>query len=610
MKTKLCVPGIAALLVLAGCSDDDSTPVAAPPAVSGTAAVGAPVVGGTVSATCAGGSVTAIAVTSATGGYTLDLPPGAAPCALRVTGGSLGAGQLHSFTATGSGTVNITPLTDLILALSVDTAAGAALATWFASPSAWATVSGGLDSARTALATALVAAGHTVPASFNPLSVPFSATAGDGYDDLLESIAAAIDADAGFDDYADLLAAFVAGNDLPVASGGGDTDPEAAAGLGLVAIYAGTWNVEGAGHVRGTVTISEDGATIDFDDGKSFTIDGANVYNRIPQFPATPRVQVEIFEAGQPQQTLRIYVDPDDLSRPVSFELDATVVTVVEGSSGGGVEPIAKAGALALSGSSTLAEAAAAVVGTYDVAIYRAENAADIGPGTFEVSTNGTNLTFTLKRADGTVISSISPALSDTGCGDGFCVQQNDAATVPAGGRRIGLYNYYESNQVAYLGAQFLPDGYISGYASAWGTTNQILFRNNILHYGAGVPAVFNTLAGTFQGAAEALTCAPNTVTIGVTAGGSVSVQGKSSVGCATKDLTVDWDGQDDYLVPTDAGAQLVLNSQDIGGSAPGGGLFVDLPDGTTATLIDRLHVNFAGSDGGITVNDPPRVEM
>lgn len=100
--------------------------------------------------------------------------------------------------------------------------------------------------------------------------------------------------------------------------GGGAADPEAAAGLGLVALYAGSWNVSGEGHSRGTVVISADGSMFDFDADKQFELQGENVYNRIPNFIDTePRVQIEI--PGSPQQRLRIFVDPADTSKPLSF---------------------------------------------------------------------------------------------------------------------------------------------------------------------------------------------------------------------------------------------------------------------------------------------------
>ena len=102
----------------------------------------------------------------------------------------------------------------------------------------------------------------------------------------------------------------------------GEIDPESAAGIELVALYAGTYDVtaEVGSHKRGTVTISADGLTFDFDDNLSFTLSGENVYNRIPNFPDEPRVQIEI--PGDPQQRLRIFVDPSDTSIATRFHYD------------------------------------------------------------------------------------------------------------------------------------------------------------------------------------------------------------------------------------------------------------------------------------------------
>jgi hypothetical protein len=116
------------------------------------------------------------------------------------------------------------------------------------------------------------------------------------------------------------------GGDSGQGGTGGATDPEAASGLGLVALYAGTWQVTGDGHSRGTVIISADGSQFDFDADKQFQLDGDDVYNRIPQFIDTePRVQIEI--PGTPQQRLRIFVDPADTGTPLRFAYYPNAVT-------------------------------------------------------------------------------------------------------------------------------------------------------------------------------------------------------------------------------------------------------------------------------------------
>ncbi|MDP2227368.1 MAG: hypothetical protein Q8J78_07810 [Moraxellaceae bacterium] len=341
-------------LLVSACDDESGWP--APTSISGTAAIGAPIVGGTVTLKCRGG-VTYTVTTGANGNYTQNIPPADLPCAMRLSGGTANGSPntqtLHSVSTSG-GTTNITPLTDLITALSVNTAAGQTLAAWFANPGNLTQVTSGLAAAQTTLLNSLQAAGFTPPTPFNPLTAPFSPTAGNAYDDLLEGLAAAIAADASVADYSALLSNFLAGGGLPPSTtaeeeeeeeGGGDTDPESAAGLQLVALYAGTYNVTGT--TRGTVTISGNGSSIDFDTGKTFSINGNDVYNRIPNFPSEPRVQIELFPQGEAQQRIRIFVDPSNTSVPLSFvyypsaltDANAITATVSAGAGAGEEEP-------------------------------------------------------------------------------------------------------------------------------------------------------------------------------------------------------------------------------------------------------------------------------
>lgn len=329
-----------ALGLLSGCESGNKSSSAPVTSIAGTAAVGAPLSGAGIIVRC-GSSITRNATANASGGYSVSVPTSSLPCALRAT--PAGGGQaLHSIT-TGTGatlTANITPLTDLIAALAVNTVAAQTLAIWFASPSSLTAVSSGQGAAQTALQNALTAAGYTLPSPFAPIETGFTPAAGDAYDDLLEAIAAAIAGDPAVADYATLLDNFVGsnGSTLPDAVDG-STDPETAAGLELLAIYAGTWNV--TGNIRGTVIISEDGSSIDFDSGKSYTISAGNVYNRIPNFPSDPRVQIELFPVDEAQQRIRIFVDPANKTQPLSFVYypsvlsDDGAITATVGDGGG-----------------------------------------------------------------------------------------------------------------------------------------------------------------------------------------------------------------------------------------------------------------------------------
>ncbi|MEO6280823.1 hypothetical protein [Roseateles sp.] len=212
---------------LAGCGGGGSaavtpplTPPAAPapaasapaPAIAmvtltGVAARGAPIVGGSVTAACISGPATVALPTSATGTWTVDVPANTLPCALQVSGGTAGGVAnpltLHSL-AVAAGRVNITPLTDLTIAR----AAGKSPATWFAGLAA-APTGTRLDTAAalTQLLATLVAGSYTLPAgTFDPFTVAFEAKAGDTTDALLDSLMAGLLAS--HKTYIDLIADF------------------------------------------------------------------------------------------------------------------------------------------------------------------------------------------------------------------------------------------------------------------------------------------------------------------------------------------------------------------------------------------------------------------
>ena len=103
--------GLGLSLLLAACGSTDDT-------LSGTAATGAPIVGGAVDVKCKSGPALS-ATTSETGGWSVTLASQTLPCKVRVKGGQVNgapnATDYHSVAAAG-GTVNITPLTDLAVA--------------------------------------------------------------------------------------------------------------------------------------------------------------------------------------------------------------------------------------------------------------------------------------------------------------------------------------------------------------------------------------------------------------------------------------------------------------------------------------------------------------
>ncbi len=203
LRGALVLAAAAALAACGGGSDGDATspPPAAATSLSGTAAVGAPIAGGMVQLRCSGGSAVLEAVTGANGAWRIDTTGQALPCAVRVTGGSLAAGQaLHSVALTFD-TTNITPLTDLIVA----NATGKLPATW------WGTAGpgdlGSLAAAQVdkALASVRSALGLATLQTFDPRTVAFNAVAKDKVDDVLEALQQAL-ANLGMD-YAALVSA-------------------------------------------------------------------------------------------------------------------------------------------------------------------------------------------------------------------------------------------------------------------------------------------------------------------------------------------------------------------------------------------------------------------
>jgi hypothetical protein len=189
------------LATLAACSGDDApaVPAAAAPVVpatvtlTGTAAVGAPLAGAHVSAQCSSGGAVPPATTDTSGRWTLTLGSAAAlPCAIQVSGGSAHGvaytQALHSYAA-AAGVVNVTPLTDLSVALAA-----------LLRPEAWyaglgtghaPALGGTLDAARVQLLQALTAAGYVLPTAtgFDPMTTVFTATGTDPYDTLLDAFA-------------------------------------------------------------------------------------------------------------------------------------------------------------------------------------------------------------------------------------------------------------------------------------------------------------------------------------------------------------------------------------------------------------------------------------
>jgi len=187
----------AALTLLTACGGGGGASGISPSAntLTGTAATGAPIAG-TVVAIDANGKSSPPATTSATGAFTVDVAGLTAPFILSITGTSAGKQVFLNSIATAVGqTVNITPLTDLIVSTAAGVPAGGTLADLCTPVSG--SVAAGCRSALTAATagTKLADAVRTVSdmiaplntGGTNPLTGAFAAN-GTGFDAVLDKL--------------------------------------------------------------------------------------------------------------------------------------------------------------------------------------------------------------------------------------------------------------------------------------------------------------------------------------------------------------------------------------------------------------------------------------
>jgi hypothetical protein len=239
-------------LVACGGGDGGGGPAAT--SLSGTAAVGVPIAGGTVQVRCSGGNVLE-SITSASGTWQVDTTGQSLPCAVRVSGGNLAAGKaLHSVAFSFDNT-NITPLTDLIVA----NATGKLPAAWWGSsgPADLASLSSAqVEKALTSLRSAL---GLSVLQTFDPRTVAFTATPRDRVDDVLEALQQAL-SNLGVD-YAALIeaasnATFTLSDGFRVALGSAHTTITVGGTGGTGGAYTLTLNVNAGGVTTPPITIT------------------------------------------------------------------------------------------------------------------------------------------------------------------------------------------------------------------------------------------------------------------------------------------------------------------------------------------------------------------
>ncbi len=162
--------------------------------LGGVAAVGAPIVDGSIRIICASGSVVDTK-TGIAGAWQIGLREQSLPCAVQVSGGTIDGmpnpAYYHSV-ATARGNANVTPLTDLMVANLIGSATPNI---WFsglaASRASVAVVNPELVTA-TWLKLCVALPELTELARIHPIATSFEATPGNSSDDLLAALQTAI----------------------------------------------------------------------------------------------------------------------------------------------------------------------------------------------------------------------------------------------------------------------------------------------------------------------------------------------------------------------------------------------------------------------------------
>lgn len=181
------------IATLAACGGGGSS-VPSTLSLSGTAASGAALAGATVDVKCASGSSSA--TTNTDGSYSLTVSGGALPCMVRATSSDQ-ATVYHALVDSSAGTtsavVNVTPITELIMAQAVGaTSTPSAVFASNSMPPAAAITS--LPTSITSVASSLKTAtnGSVDFSAYNPMTTPFKAAtlnaAGDAMDGKLDAL--------------------------------------------------------------------------------------------------------------------------------------------------------------------------------------------------------------------------------------------------------------------------------------------------------------------------------------------------------------------------------------------------------------------------------------
>ncbi len=162
-------------------------------ALGGTAAVGSPIVGGTLNVQCVAGTPQVVS-TSANGTWSVDTTGQTYPCAVQVKGGTVAgvvnAALYHSI-AINPGVANVTPVTDLLVA---NLAGSPVPSTWYSGIVAAPATLSSYNQARvdTSLGNVRAALGTVLGNGPHPITAAFTAAPGNPTDDILSALAKAL----------------------------------------------------------------------------------------------------------------------------------------------------------------------------------------------------------------------------------------------------------------------------------------------------------------------------------------------------------------------------------------------------------------------------------
>jgi hypothetical protein len=243
--------------LIAGCggggsseiSNKTSTPTAV--SLSGTAATGAAISGGTVEAVCAAGTI-APTTTDTSGSYTLDLTGATYPCVIRVSIPGT-TNYLYSLAESGTTKANLTPLTHFLTDLLFGANASTVYANFSSTYSQMVTAAN-ITKAKDKVVSALTALGIDV-SSYDFLKESFTPETangqGDALDQKLDQLSTA------------LIAADKSLTELSTAINNAANSPQTIATITASAIGPSVKSLSGCPYVRGGgyFTFSHDGSS-------------------------------------------------------------------------------------------------------------------------------------------------------------------------------------------------------------------------------------------------------------------------------------------------------------------------------------------------------------